>query len=658
MRQMRTEFRPMRRLSRVIGAFLLALMPPAFSANAAPPLEVYGRLPAIEMAAISHAGDKVAVVGMLAGKRRLFLVSPGQQPVSLMDVTGVKVRDINWAGDDKILLTATATVDLAFEYSASMTELASMVVIPIDGSKSWAIFGNTNRMAGTVSGYFGSVQRDGRWYGYFGGMALNPVTGQTERDGRELYEVDFETQGFKLVAHSAPGDNIWRQWEIGPDGSVAGYRDLKTGGDWWIRNAEGKEIASGNSPTGDISLISLGRSPGTILYYNARDDGIQRVFELPLAGGSPVELFENEGVNRYDIDRRTKLLIGYRRGGDVPEDHYFDPQRQKMMTAARKVFPGVTVRLVDSNDEFDRLIVETSGPGHPENWWLIDLKAKSAQTIGAAYPIEGSDVGPMRMVPYKAADGLAMAGVLTLPPGREPRNLPAIMLPHGGPTARDYPTFDWWAQAYASRGYAVFQPNFRGSTSGSDAFRMAGYGEWGRKMQSDISDGLAELVRQGIVDPKRVCIIGGSYGGYAALAGVTLQKGFYRCSVSYAGIGDVSRLISTDLRESGNDQMLIRVFRKELGSGRDLQQVSPIKFVDRTDAPVLLIHGADDTVVPLAQSSAMAGALKRAGKPVEFIKLTGEDHWLSTSETRLQMLKASVEFVEKHNPPDPAPAAK
>jgi dipeptidyl aminopeptidase/acylaminoacyl peptidase len=226
-------------------------------------------------------------------------------------------------------------------------------------------------------------------------------------------------------------------------------------------------------------------------------------------------------------------------------------------------------------------------------------------------------------------------------------------MPHGGPGARDYPGFHWWAQAFASRGYAVLQPNFRGSTGYGAAFARAGDGEWGRKMQSDISDGLAFLVQQGIADPRRACIVGASYGGYTALAGVTLQKNLYRCAVSVAGISDPAEMISTDARESGSNATLIRVLRKEVGSGKDLRAVSPRRFAASADAPILLVHGKDDIVVNYAQSAKMAEKLRDADKPVEFLTLPGQDHWLSKGETRLAMLEAVIAFVQKHNPADP-----
>jgi dipeptidyl aminopeptidase/acylaminoacyl peptidase len=352
------------------------------------------------------------------------------------------------------------------------------------------------------------------------------------------------------------------------------------------------------------------------------------------------------------FDNRTRQLIGYRHEGDVPTYQFFSKFHHKVVAATQKAFPGVSVHLVDWNDAFDRLIVMTEGVNDPQTWWQVDIKTGKADVLGTSYAISSEDVAPMKMIHYKAGDGTDIAGVLTLPPHHVAKNLPVIILPHGGPASRDYPGFDWWAQAFAARGYAVLQPNFRGSSGYGAKFEQAGHGEWGRSMQTDISDGLAQLVKDGIADPKRACIMGASYGGYAALAGVTLQHGLYRCAVSVAGVSDVQKMVSTDIRESGGNSTLRRSLSKEVGSGRDLQEISPIRHVDRVDVPVLLIHGKDDTVVLYDQSNDMAAALRKAGKTVEFITLLGEDHWLSKSDTRLKMLEAAVAFVEKYNPPD------
>jgi dipeptidyl aminopeptidase/acylaminoacyl peptidase len=297
------------------------------------------------------------------------------------------------------------------------------------------------------------------------------------------------------------------------------------------------------------------------------------------------------------------------------------------------------------------VLVQTSGNRDSGSWYLVDVAQLRANGVAVErLAIEPEQVGPISRVSYTAADGLELDGILTLPPGREAKNLPLIMFPHGGPGSYDSVTFDWWAQAFASRGYAVFQPNFRGSTNRDEAFQRAGYGQWGRKMQSDISDGLAELARQGIVDPKRACIVGASYGGYAALAGVTLQQGLYRCAVAVAGVSDVSMMFNTDNRESGQDRMVRRSLLEELGPRSGFDAVSPRRFAAQADAPILLIHGRDDTVVPFEQSTKMADALKDAGKPYRLVELREEDHWLSRSTTRMQMLEETMAFVQEHNP--------
>ncbi len=251
---------------------------------------------------------------------------------------------------------------------------------------------------------------------------------------------------------------------------------------------------------------------------------------------------------------------------------------------------------------------------------------------------------------------MELDGILSLPPGREARNLPLVVLPHGGPLdAWDDVRFDWWAQAFASQGYAVFQPNFRGSGGHTVAYRKAGYGEWGKKMLSDIADGVAELGRQSLIDPKRASIVGGSYGGYAALAGVTLQQGLYRCAVSVSGPANMANFMDWQAKRHGLESASLRYYQKltgaDHGSSSFLNDISPTRFAARADAPILLIHGKDDTRVPIEQSRDMASALKGAGKVVQYVELEQEDHFLSRGTTRIAMLNAAVAFVEKYNPP-------
>jgi len=297
-----------------------------------------------------------------------------------------------------------------------------------------------------------------------------------------------------------------------------------------------------------------------------------------------------------------------------------------------------------------RVDSKTAGPAYS----LVDLKARSADWLGDEYQgLAAADVSPVETVSYKAADGLQLTGYLTLPKGRDPKNLPLVVFPHGGPAARDNPGFDWWAQAMASRGYAVLQVNYRGSDGFGWKFLSAGFGQWGRKMQTDLSDGVRHLAAKGTIDPKRVCIVGGSYGGYAALAGAALDRGVYRCAASFWGVSDLRKMIFYSRAMQGLAAQ--RYWTRFMGADdlKDpvLAQYSPLAHVADVDIPVLLIHGRDDTVVPLEQSQLMADALQKAGKPVELVVQKGADHWLSRGDTRLAMLQAVTTFLEKNNPP-------
>jgi dipeptidyl aminopeptidase/acylaminoacyl peptidase len=238
-----------------------------------------------------------------------------------------------------------------------------------------------------------------------------------------------------------------------------------------------------------------------------------------------------------------------------------------------------------------------------------------------------------------------------------------VVLVHGGPEARDEPGFDWLSQAFAARGYAVLQPEYRGSSGFGPDFIAAGYGQWGRKMQTDVSDGVRDIVKSGVVDPARVCIAGWSYGGYAALAGAVFDPSAYRCALDMAGPADLRLMLQETDYDSNpsSDSESVRYWTRFMGvkspNDEKLDDISPALHADKAAVPILIVHGVDDTVVRYEQSKRMVEALKRAGKPYEFVTLKGEDHWGSRSETRLQLLQAWIKFLEAHNPPDPPSAA-
>jgi dipeptidyl aminopeptidase/acylaminoacyl peptidase len=208
--------------------------------------------------------------------------------------------------------------------------------------------------------------------------------------------------------------------------------------------------------------------------------------------------------------------------------------------------------------------------------------------------------------------------------------------------------FDWWAQFMASRGYAVLQPNFRGSSGYGWNFVQAGDGEWAGKVQNDVQDGVKKLIADGIADPKRICIVGASYGGYMALAGATFSPDLYACAVSFAGLSDLNRMLYTG---TSFESESVSVWKRRIGADVDsskLDTASPANFASQVKIPILLLHSDKDTTVPIEQSQIEEDALKRAGKQVEFVTLEGDDHQLEYSATRIKLLKEVERFLAAH----------
>jgi dipeptidyl aminopeptidase/acylaminoacyl peptidase len=255
-------------------------------------------------------------------------------------------------------------------------------------------------------------------------------------------------------------------------------------------------------------------------------------------------------------------------------------------------------------------------------------------------------LSPVRTITYKARDGVEMSGVLTLPKGREAKDLPMILMPHGGPQARDAEDWDWWVQFLASRGYAVLQPNYRGSTGFGTKFLKMGEGQWGLKMQDDLIDAVNWAAKQGIADPRRVCIVGASYGGYAALRAAQRDKGVYRCAVSYAGVSDLNGMLKYDgsfLNGGSARDMWHR-------QTPDLKAVSPINFPADFSTPILIMHGKVDQRVPVKQSREMVEKLKVAGATYRYVEQPLGDHHFTREADRLQFLEELEAFLTKYNP--------
>jgi dipeptidyl aminopeptidase/acylaminoacyl peptidase len=649
----------------VIAAAAAVLVVGVGAARAAPPpVEAYGKLPQAEGFNLSPSGKRVAFVGDSADGRAAFVLENGKLigGAKITDKSSqgqnrdAKIRHIDWADEDHVVVWTSKTYNLGMDYGFQ-NEIDQVLVVNLKTKKGSYVFEKDPHILNGVLGGYGYTLKGGHVYGLFRGQPLDDY-GHISNEGAAVFQVDLDDGRASRVATDTENP---REWLFAPDGTILANAEYdKIRGDWRLYAGphRGAQLAQNNNKFDSAGIEGQGRTPGTILYLTQDADGGGHVFEAPLTGvGQPTELFTDLEAAGPLFDRETHLLIGALSGGNHPDATFFDAHREAVWRGVKKAFPGLNVELVSYNGDFNSLFVETDGDDDSGTFWIVDIQTGKAEPFSYAYPdVKANDVGPRKYVEYKSADGLAMEGVLTLPPGRDAKNLPVVVIPHGGPRANDDLSFDWWAEAFASRGYAVFQPNYRGSTGYGAEFVQAGYGEWGKKMQTDVSDGLAYLASQGIVDPKRASIVGGSYGGYAALAGVTVQHGLYRCAVSVAGVADLRAMLSDEAYKNDAQSPEVRYWKTAMGArslgDSALRDISPANLASKADAPILLIHGKDDTTVPIEQSRIMERALKSAGKPVEFVVLEGEDHYLSREATRVSMLKAAVAFVEKYNPPN------
>ena len=619
-----------------------------------PSLAIYGQLPSIEAVQISPDGTKLAVIVTDGDQRYLLIRQVGGGILRSIVVGSIKLRDVRWADSENILLLTSQTSSVyglagpSREYTMAglfnITTNQQRMLLKDQPNSMNVIIGSP--MVRTVNGRT-VVFVEGVYFANERGLDTLFRIGLDDKSTRPLDAgVNENTDGWLV---DAAGETV-AQSRYDQEKGVWSLR-MKVGGRW-------KQVDEAVTPMGSYGLSGFGRDGKSILVWRTDDDHNDILREYR-ADGTHEDLPKDISLSGLIHDPDSLgLLGGYKLDGDDLRYTFFDAKGQNSWNAVVKAFEGDRVSLASWSRDRRKVIVLVDSKTEGLAYALVDLDAHKAEFLGSVYKdVEPGAISPVRSIKYKAADGLEITGYLTLPKGREAKNLPLIVLPHGGPEGRDEPGFDWWSQALASRGYAVLQPNFRGSEGFGWNFVKAGFGEWGKKMQTDLSDGVRDLAKQGIIDPKRVCVVGASYGGYAALAGATLDRGVYRCAVSVAGPADLKKFLTTNLRNN-NDTVTAsqRYWLRFMGADGvkdpDLVALSPARLADKADIPILLIHGKDDTVVRYDQSQAMADALKKAGKPVNFVTLESEDHWLSRGATRLKMLTETVAFVEKHNPPD------
>ncbi len=638
------------------GTALLCLAPSVQAqapAAAPPPIAAYAALPRMESPSLSPDGGRLAFINRDGDQTSVIVRDRLTGEVSgNVDIGDRLVRSVFWASPNHVVLVTTVLAQTPFGYG----EYQLLDIVNLTTGRSARALGEVERPAFPMAWAWSRGAYRGEPVLYVSGA------GEKSRGGYalNLYRVDLDTGRGRL--HEDGVENL-SGYLVRPDGTIAAREiydsedgrwrlDSRTSGGW-------REIHSTRALLDPPWLLGFGRDLSTVAFSGEDEEGRATVSQVSLSGegGADPILLPVEPNTLVRNPERGIVGLGFY--AENQEYAFLDPALQERWTQVRRAFAGKEVSLTSYSDDFNQMVIYVDGAGESGSFYLFDATAGRMSLLKRLRPdIPAAALATRRPVSYPAADGTMIHGYLTLPPGRAAQELPLVVLPHGGPQSRDEAGFDWWAEALASRGYAVLQPNFRGSDGYGVSFVQAGFGEWGRKMQTDLSDGVRWLDEQGVIDPARVCIAGASYGGYAAMAGMTLDSGVYRCGVAVAGVSDLRALLRWEESEGalGRRNPAIRYWNRFMGANgpgdATLDERSPAKLADRMSGPLLLIHGRNDTVVPFEQSELMVAAGRAANKPVRLVRLEGENHNLSYPATRLKMLEETIAFLETHNPPE------
>ena len=616
----------------------------------AAPLEAYGELPTMRSVAISPDGERIAYLTRQDGEEALVVFSLRTGESSAARIENIKARTVSFATPNHVILRVSETTSVygyrdQFEYSGAFSFNVAA--------------GKVRRLLRGSDDLYPAQSGLGRIVGVNaeGTHAFMPAfVGQTRNPPNALMKVNLDTGLARVFKRGRPATI---DWIVDAQGEPIAREDFDDNSNVYsifsYVDGSPKEIYREKTDRPTLGLVGVKSDKSAlIISKRSKKEGFLGLYELSFEGELSDKIHDRSDADVASVvTDPNRVIYGVEFSGMYPTYIFFEDDVADALVQVESLDPGAAVTLADWTPDFRQLVLHVAGGASAPTYFVLDRDQNNLLRVASTYDLDDGEVSPAMAIEYKARDGATIPAVLTRPRDfEEADGAPAIILPHGGPESYDRVGFDWMAQYFAARGFVVMQPNFRGSTGFGTAHRDAGRGQWGvGVMQHDVSDSVDALVKMGWVDPSRICIVGASYGGYAALAGGAFTPALYACIVAIAPVTDLPRMLLSEERRRGRRSWVVDYWEDLIGDLDEerarLEAISPRNNADSFRAPVLLLHGDDDTVVPIDQSRQMEKALRKAGKDVQFVKLKGEDHWLSQSKTRLEALEAIDAFVNQ-----------
>jgi len=609
-------------------------------------VEAFGKLPTAQQVKLSPDGNKVAFISNIAGNTMIGVTDLAKSTTKYLvrtDNQKFKIGWYLWANNDLLLMSA----DYPMQRRGLKYTEARLLKVHVDGSEGFESVLKLKRGENSPQFQNNIIDLLPDEPNHIL-MALDLKVSNRP----DVYKINLSNnRNRKRIYNGKSHVNNWmtdRQHNLrlgfGRDETRIFYRLFDTKKEEW-RNIWEYEIF--DAP--DISPLGFGLNPNE-LYIRADYEGRYAIFKVDVSKADlPRELIFHDPL--YDVEgsliysKKTNDVVGVYHGEADNAKVFFDPVYDNFQKALNKALPDAYNNVSSFSADERKYILYTSSGQSPGAYYLGDRDINDLTFVLEQYPLlYQQKLSGKNKISYKARDSIEIEGYLTLPHSNVKNIKAAIVLPHGGPMARNYAGFDWFTEFFASRGYTILEPNFRGSSGYGFKFEMEAVQKWGGAMQDDLADAALWMLKEYDIDKNKVCILGGSYGGYAALMAAVKQQDVFKCAASFAGVSDLELIVSKARRFTNNE-----VVKKQFGTDSDvLEENSPVNFAKDINIPVLLIHGDKDRVVDVRHSRDMYEELQDYKKEVEYIELENGNHHMEIEAHRMKVLTSLETFLQKN----------